>query len=196
MKWRGERVEGQTNDPHGLENAETMKRSHMTATGIAALGLLVILALAVGCTRETSGTSTQSTAARLPDANDATAQAEATLREFFQAWTAKDVAAWKALLSDSRQKEMNLGDWTFADLDHIEFGTVVAVPEAIDSYVTYGSGSRQGLDRDDVRCFRAPLTFYLKPGIVGTNDSGEELPWLWWLVQGADGKWRVDDWGA
>jgi hypothetical protein len=83
-----------------------------------------------------------STAANLSITDDATAQAEAALREFLQAWAAKDLVTWKALLSDSRQKDMNLGDWTFAVLDHIEFGTVVAVPEAIDSYMTSGSGGR------------------------------------------------------
>jgi hypothetical protein len=127
---------------------------------------------------------------------EATAEAEVTLREFFRAWAAKDLVAWKALLSESRQKDMILGDWTFANLDHIEFGAAVAVPEAIDSYVTSGSGSRQGLDRGDVRCFRAPVTFYHEPGVVGPNESGEELPWLWWLARSAEGEWRVDSWGA
>ncbi|MCL5735735.1 MAG: DUF4829 domain-containing protein, partial [Actinobacteria bacterium] len=96
----------------------------------------------------------------------------------------------------SGAKDMKLGDWTFADLDHIEFGAVVAVPEAIDSYVTYGPGSRQGLDRGDVRCFRAPVTFYYDPGVVGPNDSGEEYPWLWFVIRDADGHWGVDGWGA
>ena len=73
---------------------------------------------------------------------------------------------------------------------------MVAASEGIDSYVTYGCGSLYGMDRDDVRCFRASVSFYYKPGIVGPNDSGEELPWLWWLVRGADGQWRVDSWGA
>lgn len=103
----------------------------------------------------------------------------------------------EALLTDTRRQYSNYTDPTFFDtLDRMEFGRAVAVPEAIDSYVTSGNGGRQGLDRADVRCFRAPVTFYLKPGVVGTNESGEELPWLWWLVRGADGKWRVDSWGA
>lgn len=131
-------------------------------------------------------------------ADEATAQAEAALEEFFQAWAAKDGAAMEALLTEYRRQYSNYGNPTFFEaLDRIEFGTVVAAPEGIDSYVTYGGrGARDDIAREDVRCFRASVTSYFKPGFVGVNDSGEELPCLWWLVRGADGKWRVDSWGA
>jgi hypothetical protein len=133
-----------------------------------------------------------SLAATSPAAQEASAQAKATLLAFFQAWTAKDEAAFAALLTEDRQ----IGSWTFADLDHVEFGTVLAAPEGIDSYMTYGRGSLEGMDRDNVRCFRASVTFYYRPGDGGSTESGEELPWMWFLVLGADGEWRVDDWGA
>jgi hypothetical protein len=102
--------------------------------------------------RDTSANGAPTTVTSALLYQEETARAEAALLAFFEAWVAKDLVAWKALLSESRQKDMNLGDWTFADLDHIEFGTVVAVPEAIDSY----ADSRQGLERGDVFCFRAP----------------------------------------
>jgi hypothetical protein len=167
----------------------------MMATVVVVIGLLVVLTLAVGCTEETSGTSTQSTAASSPIA---TAQAEAALQEFLQAWAAKDGAAMEALLTEYRRQYSNYGNPTFFEaLDRIEFGTVVAAPEGIDSYVTYGGrGARDDIAREDVRCFRASVTSYFKPGFVGVNDSGEELPCLWWLVRDTDGKWRVDSWGA
>jgi hypothetical protein len=156
---------------------------------LVALVLLAISLPTVGCTGETSGTGTQSTAASLPVVDDATAQAATTLREFFQAWAAKDEAAFAALLTEGHQ----IGSWTFADLDHIEYGTVVAAPELIDPWLR---GGNRGVTRDDVRCFRAPVTFYYNSGATGSVECGEELPWMWFLVRGANGKWRVDNWGA
>lgn len=164
-----------------------MERSHTYSTSIVALGLLVMLALTHGCTGEANSTSTRFGAATYPVA---TAQAEMTLRELFRAWAAKDGTAVKALLTPRHQVT-----WRFESLDHVEFGTVLAAPDGIDSYMTYGRGSLDGMDRDDVRCFRASVTFYYKPGVVGSTESGEEMPWMWFLVKGADGEWRVDDWG-
>ncbi len=147
--------------------------------------------------RDTSVSSSPATSSTsMLDQETETARAEATLREFFQAWAAKDATAWKALLSESRRKDMNIGDWTFADLDRVEFGVVVAAPEGIHSYMTYGRGSTGGVNRDHVRCFRATIAWYHKPGVVGPNDSGQELPWMWFLVRDGDGNWRVDDWGV
>jgi hypothetical protein len=78
-----------------------------------------------------------------------------TLRAFFQAWAAKDGAAMEALLTNYRRQYSNYGDPTFFDfLDRVEFGPLVAVPEAIDSY----ANSRQSIDRGDVRCFRPTVT--------------------------------------
>jgi hypothetical protein len=103
----------------------------------------------------------------------------------------------KALLTDTRRQYSNYADPTFFDnLDRMEFGSAVAVPEAIDSYMASGTHGDQGLDRSDGRCFRVPVTFYFKPGFVGSIDSGEEYPWVWWLIRGPDGEWRVDGWGA
>lgn len=125
--------------------------------------------------------------------HNATTQAQTTLLEFLQAWAAKDLVAWKALLSDSRQKDMNLGDWTFADLDHIEFGPMTEAQEVIEPWLR---GGDRGVTSDDVRCFRVPVTFYSESGVVGPNDSGEEYPWMWFVIRDADGQWRVADWGA
>jgi Domain of unknown function (DUF4829) len=161
---------------------------------LVALLLVAISLSTVGCTEETSGTTTRSTATSDPIA---TAQAEMTLRAFFQAWAAKDGVAMEALLSEYRRQYSNYSNRTFFEtLDRVEFGTAVAVPAGIDSYVTYGRGARDDIAREDVRCFRASVTFYLEAGVVGPNDSGEELPWLWWLVRDANGQWGVDAWGA
>ena len=139
----------------------------------------------------------QSTADGSTSVDGATAQAETTLREFFQAWAAKDLAAYAALLTESRRQDMNLGDWTFAGHDRVKFGPVTAAPEVIDRHMaTYGHPYRGDIAKDDVRCFRASITWYYNPGVIGPNDSGEELPWMWWLVRDADGKWGVDGWGA
>ncbi len=131
---------------------------------------------------------------------EGTAQAEATLLAFFRAWEAKDLAAYEALLTESRRQDMKLGDWTFAGFDRVEFGTVTAAPDVIDRFeATYGNpypSHRGDIAKDDVRCFRASVAWYYKPGVDGTTANGEELPWMWFLVRDADGKWRVDGWGA
>jgi hypothetical protein len=128
---------------------------------------------------------------------EGTAQAEAALQAFFKAWGAKDLAAYKTLLSERRLQDMKLGDWTFADLDHMEFGPVIPAPEVIDHWIAaYGHPYRGDIAKEDVRCFRASVAWYNKPGVEGPTANGEELPWMWFLVRGTDGKWRVDDWGA
>ena len=131
---------------------------------------------------------------------EGTAQAEATLLAFFRAWEAKDLAAYGALLTEGRRQEMKLGDWTFAGYDRVEFGTVTAAPDVIDRFdAVYGNpypSHRGGIAKGDVRCFRASVAWYYKPGVVGPTESGEELPWMWFLVRDADGKWGVDGWGA
>ena len=130
---------------------------------------------------------------------EGTAQAEAVLSAFFRAWQAKDLAAYKALLSERRRGEMKLGDWTFADLDRVEFGTVTAAPDVIDRFeATYGYPylSDPDVAKADVRCFRASVASYWKPGVEGTTANGEELAWMWFVVREADSNWRVDEWGA
>jgi hypothetical protein len=129
---------------------------------------------------------------------EGTAQAEAVLSAFFRTWEAKNLAAYKELLSERRRDEMKLGDWTFAGLDHVEFGRVIPAPEVIDlSIATYGHPYRQrNVAKEDVRCFRASVAWYHKPGVEGVTANGEELPWMWFLVREADGNWRVDGWGA
>lgn len=128
--------------------------------------------------------------------DETTAQAEATLLAFFDAWEAKDVASYKALLSDHRREEMNVDDWTFSN-GRVEFGPVTAAPEVTERRMaTYGYAYRPGIREEDVRCFRASLTPYYDKGVVGAVDSGEALPWMWWVVRDADGTWGVDGWGA
>jgi Domain of unknown function (DUF4829) len=129
---------------------------------------------------------------------EGTAQAKTVLLAFFRAWGAKDLAAYKALLSERRREEMKLGDWTFAGLDRIEFGRVIPAPEVIElSIATYGYPYHRGnFAKDDVQCFRASVAWYYKPGVKGPTANGEELPWMWFLIREADGSWRVDGWGA
>lgn len=149
-------------------------------------------------TRSTQGTPAgpTTTAGFLLDQEE-TARAEAALLAFFEAWKAKDLTAYGALLTERRREDMNLGDWTFTGYDRVEFGPVKAAPELIERHIaTYGHAYRPGIADHDVRCFRASITWYYKPGVIGPTDSGEELPWMWWLVRGADGEWGVDDWGA
>ena len=139
----------------------------------------------------------QSAAANLSGTDEATMQAETTLRAFFQAWAAEDLSAYAALLTEGRRQDMNLGDWTLSGCDRVEFGPVTAAPEVIDRHMaTYGHPCRDDIAQADVRCFRASITWYYKPGIVGPTDSGQEVPWMWWLVRDADGTWGVDSWGA
>ncbi|MBN1320396.1 MAG: hypothetical protein JXA87_06075 [Thermoleophilia bacterium] len=127
---------------------------------------------------------------------EATLQAAATLQAFFDAWEAKDVGAYKALLSEHRRQEMNVGDWTFSS-GSVEFGPMAAAPEVTEGRMaTYGYAYRPGIAQEDVRCFRASITTYLNPGVIGAVESGEVLPWMWWVVRDADGEWGVDGWGA
>jgi hypothetical protein len=141
-------------------------------------------------TRTPPGDGASTTTAALSE--EGTAQAEAVLRAFFEAWAAKDVTAYKELLSERRRQEM--GTVTFEHLDRIEFGSVVPAPEGIDLYVNFGRG--YGMDPGIFRCFRASVTFYVKPRVVGTNVEGEEYPWMLWLVRAPDGRWGVDGWGV
>jgi hypothetical protein len=161
----------------------------MTVAGIVALSLVGILTLGVSCAGDTTGPETQTTAVVSPGADEATIQAESTLQEFFRAWAAKDVTAYAALLTEGR----NIGAWTFEGLDHVEFGAIVAAPEQVEPYLR---GGDRGVTSDNLRCFRASVTFYYKPGVaVGDAESGEELRYMWILVRGADGKWLVHGWG-
>jgi hypothetical protein len=172
-----------------LENVSIVKRLRIAVAGIAALGLMGILTLSVGCAEDSTGPEAQTTTVVSPVADEATIQAKATLQEFFRAWAAKDVTAYKALLTEGR----NVGSWTFEGLDHVEFGAIVAAPEQIEPYLR---GGDRGVTSDDLRCFRASVTFYYKPGFaVGDAESGEELRCMWTLVRGADGKWLVHGWG-
>lgn len=126
-----------------------------------------------------------------------TAQAQVALLTFFEAWAAKDWTAYEGLLTERRRHDMHAADWTSAErATQVAFGEVVEAPEGIYSYMTYGRGRANGVHREDVRCFRATITWYYPPGVVGPTESGQGLPWMWFLVREADGNWRVDDWGA
>ena len=127
---------------------------------------------------------------RSSSSEDATAHAQAALEEFFSAWAAKDENAAEALLSSGRKGL----SWRLESLDRVTFGSIDPAPEWTDLYMANGHGSVNGVAREDVRSFSAPVTFYYKPGRSGTVESGEELGWSWTLIR-EGGEWLVDDWG-
>jgi len=141
---------------------------------------------AAGPSADTSST------AYIPTGDEATAQAEAALVAFFQAWQAEDEEAVESLLTERRQRAI---DWQFEDLERVEFGAATTADDEIEAYLTFGGGSEEDLARDDVRCFRASVTFYYEPDAAAATQSGDELDWVWFLVRDADGEWRIDDWG-
>jgi hypothetical protein len=194
-------------DPGSETKAMGCTRSLSQGGTLDVRGRLVVIAsallcgcvlFAVGCGHREGMAATpgiQPTTAAVEQ--DATAQAEATLLAFFDAWQTKDLAAYEALLTDRRRQDMKLGDWTFAGSERVEFGSVTEAPEVTERRMaTYGYAYRPGAAQEDVRCFRASITWYYKPGVVGPTQSGEELPWMWWVVRDADGVWGVDGWGA
>jgi hypothetical protein len=145
--------------------------------------LVLALITAVGCTAPPPA---HTTPARSP------LDARATLEAFFEAWRAKDKAALEPLLVEDRRD----GDaWGFEELDRIEFGAITEAPGEVADYLEHGRGSVSGVAADDVAVFRANATFYFKPGVRGPVASGATQDWKWVLVRGADGVWRIDDWG-
>lgn len=117
--------------------------------------------------------------------------ARATLAAFFDAWQAEDEGALKQLTAPGRSELT----WEFDALKRVEFGPITDAPDKVESYMTSGRGSTSGIDESDVAAFRAEVTFYFEPGKGGSVADGDTQAWLWILVRGDDGIWRVDDWG-
>ena len=91
--------------------------------------------------------STESTSA----SEDGTRAAENfRLQAFFVAWTSKDASALDSFIPDHRG-----GTWEFEKVDRIEFGPITESPEDVDAYMSGGAGSASGVERSDVRAFRA-----------------------------------------
>jgi hypothetical protein len=145
--------------------------------------LVCALALAVsGCALEASKTRTHPEPQR---------DARATLEAFFDAWRAEDAEAMNALLVENRRGVQ----WEFARLARIEFGEIVEAPEQVAGYLDNGRGSVSDVAADDAAVFRADVTFHFGPGASGSVADGDTQGWMWILVRGDDGLWRVDDWG-
>ncbi len=117
--------------------------------------------------------------------------ARATLAAFFDAWQAEDEAALGQFIAPERSELT----WGFDALKRIEFGPITEAPEEVESYMTSGKGSTSGIDKADVAVFRADVTFHFEPGKGGSVGDGDTQAWMWILVRGDDGVWRVDDWG-
>lgn len=161
------------------------------AVALACCALLVALAGCRGPLREIGWYGDlRGTPAAAPASEDATAQAQATLEAFFSAWVANDEDAAEALLSPDRRGLA----WRFDAVDRVTFGAIAPDPERVDLYMANGHGSVNGVAREDVRVFSAPVTFYYKPGRSGPVESGTELGWSWILIR-EGGEWLVDDWG-
>jgi hypothetical protein len=161
---------------------------------VAALSLLVVVlaAFAGACGEGTSGEAATPTSTPSPQSSArSTAEARETLRAFFAAWQAKDVAALKSYLPADRQG----GNWEFEGLDRVEFGKITESPEQIEGYLTNGHGLTSGVSPDDVRCFQADVTFFYKPGYQGSADEGQALAWHWFLERNDEGNWIVADQG-
>ena len=163
---------------------------HVAHTG-AVLLLLSALALPVaGCSA--TGDLLSRFGVGTSAAEEETARAQATLNEFFSAWAAEDAKAVEALL-DERRRGM---DWQFEKLDRIEFGDVEEAPEEITGYLKTGIGQVTGAEQDDIRCFRADVTFYYTEGVgMGAAPAGEPQGWLWFLERDEADKWHVTEWG-
>jgi len=144
--------------------------------------LVLALITAVGCTAPPPA---HTTPARSP------LDARATLEAFFEAWRAEDETALEPLLVEDRRR----GTWEFEKLDRVEFGAIIEAPGEVAGYLEHGRGSVSGVAADDVAVFRADATFYLEPGAEWPVASGATQEWKWVLVRGADGVWRIDDWG-
>lgn len=110
--------------------------------------------------------------------HDATTQAHAALKSYFNALGSRDEAAVTELTAPNRRP-------VGTSVRRIVVETIT--PEPSDSWTI------DGVDSDaDTRVFRAPVRMW--PG-DGSFQAGERLDWVWILERGSDGKWRVKDWG-
>lgn len=122
---------------------------------------------------------------------DATAQAQAALESFFAAWESKDEVAAESHLPEYRHG----GTWYFDRLDRVEFGPTSPDPSWIPEYMSNGTGSSTGATANDIRCFRADVTFYYKDRKEGPTAHGEPMGYHWFLERDSQGGWLVTDWG-
>ena len=126
------------------------------------------------------------TSSRVQPSGDATAQAQAALEEFFDAWRSQDVSKYQSVVTTERAS-------TGLDANKVEFGSVTAVPWNVESLPSgYDLRVMQANPKLEYRVFRASVRFWGAP----TATDGETLDWEWFLVRGTDGTWRVFDWGA
>lgn len=159
---------------------------------LLALAVLVLATLACACGSGGSGDAASPSATPSPQSSaQATAEARDTLRAFFAAWQAKDVAALEGHLPADRQG----GTWEFEGLDRVEFGEITESPEQVDEYLTSGHGSTSGVTAEDVRSFQADVTFFYVPGFQGSADDGQPLAWHWFLERNDAGDWLVTNQG-
>jgi len=84
--------------------------------------------------------------------------------------------------------------WEFDKLDRIEFGEIAEAPGLEGEYFSSGSAGPD-VAREDLAVFKADATFYFEPGQQGSVNDGERQTWMWILVRGDEGSWRVHDWG-
>ena len=131
--------------------------------------------------------STGSTAA----SEDGTRAAAARLQAFFVAWASKDASALDSFIPPDHRG----GAWEFEKVDRIEFGLITESPEDVGAYMSGGAGNASGVERSDVRAFRASITYFYKPGSGGAMEDGRPMDYLWFLERLPSGEWQVSDWG-
>jgi hypothetical protein len=164
---------------------------HAAHTGAVLLLLSVLVLPVAGCS-STAGEWLSSLGLGISAAEKETARAQSTLDEFFSAWAAQDERSIEALL-DERRRGM---DWQFEKLDRVEFGTPEEAPKEITDYRKKGVGRVTGAEKEDIRCFRADVTFYYTEGVgMGAAPAGEPQGWLWFLERDESGAWHVTQWG-
>ena len=131
--------------------------------------------------------STESTAA----SEDGTRAAETSLQAFFVAWASKDAAAADSFI----RPDYRGGTWEFEKLDKVEFGPITESPEDVGAYMHGGAGSASGVERSDVRAFRASITYFYRSGSSGAAPDGRAMDYVWFLERLPSGEWQVNDWG-
>lgn len=151
---------------------------------------LIVLAVLVGAFALAFVWRLTSDAADVRDAETRTRDAQAVLEQFFTAWSAEDESTLESLLAKPRQGM----EWQFDKLESVEFGPIKHSPEDEADYLTKGLGSTSGAVAENVRCFRADVTFsYVEP-IMGAPE-GEPQRWKWYVELDEAGEWHLTDWG-
>lgn len=158
--------------------------------------LLLVVAVAFasgvsGCAGAEGSAGTDRSSQTRVASQDTTAEARATLERLFSAWSSKDASAAEALLPEKRRG----GEWEFDKADRIEFGPITDNPAAVAGYMSNGLGSVSGVKANDVRAFRATMTYFYEKGETGALTGGEGAAYTWFLERRRDGGWQVTDWG-